>query len=182
MPRAARASATWSVAYNGWLLHSMHCAGFSVKNLHDAKVWATVSEDLRPPVLEELEKAFLSAHIPAQLPCSHHVRFPVVQREAPPVQPDAQLPGIEPGDMLYDYFFDQACTCISSALGTTDDPQEVTSENFGVVLHLATAGKEGVRTLDDHYPQVRGLPQLQSTILFWDGMAALLRALLLLLC
>ncbi|CAE7655322.1 Dnah1 [Symbiodinium pilosum] len=49
-------------------------------------VWATVNADLRPPVVEDLGKAFLTA---------------------PELQPDVEFPGIEPGDMLYDYFYDQ---------------------------------------------------------------------------
>jgi len=49
-------------------------------------VWAMVNEDLRPPVVEILEKAFI---------------------QVPPLQENVTFAGVEPGDLLYDYFYDQ---------------------------------------------------------------------------
>eukprot|EP00913_Durusdinium_trenchii_P034764 g32519.t1 len=61
------------------------CDAKSRKGFSDL-VWAMVSEDLRPPVVELLEKAFI---------------------QVPPLQENVTFAGIEPGDLLYDYFYDQ---------------------------------------------------------------------------
>ena len=50
-------------------------------------VWAMVDETRRAPVVELLEKAFI---------------------QVPPLQEEVSFAGVEPGDLLYDYFYDQA--------------------------------------------------------------------------
>ncbi|CAE7602693.1 Dnah1 [Symbiodinium sp. CCMP2456] len=93
-PKTRRAEGCRQMAVSNLVPLFFFCLIWSVGATCDAKsrkgfndlVWATVNEDLRPSIVEELEKAFLTA---------------------PPVQPDVELPGLEPGEMLYDYFYDQ---------------------------------------------------------------------------